>query len=196
MWDERYSGEDFAYGTAPNDFLVEAVQYLPPKGRVLCLADGEGRNSVYLAEQGFEVVGVDSSPVGLTKAEKLAKERNVKIETVLADLADFEIKADSFNAVISIFCHLLPGIMEKVHKQIVRGLRKGGVLVLEGYTPRQHEYNTGGPKSKEVLMNLVTLKKEFSGLEFKHAKEIDREIHEGQFHNGMSAVVQIIAVKQ
>ena len=104
MWDERYSADEYAYGKLPNDFLVESIKKIP-LGKVLCLADGEGRNSVYLAEQGFEVTSVDSSAPGMKKADRLASERGVKINTVVSDLADFEIKAESWDAVISIFCH-------------------------------------------------------------------------------------------
>lgn len=194
MWNERYSQAEYVYGKNPNDFLVEVVQQIP-KGRVLCLADGEGRNGVYLAQQGCQVTAVDASPVGLEKARKLAAERSVEIETIVADLADFPIQPNSWDAIVSIFCHLPPTIRAQVHRQVVAGLRSGGVFVLEAYTPRQLAFKTGGPPTADLTMELATLRQELEGLEFKHAAELEREIQEGQFHQGHSAVVQVVALK-
>jgi len=142
MWDQRYSSIDYAYGTKANDFLISMVDKLPT-GKILCLAEGEGRNAVWLAEQGNEVTAVDSSEVGLKKAEKLAKERNVKITTVHADLADYDIGAQQWDAIISIFCHLPAELRQDVHRRCVQGLRNKGVMLLEAYTPKQLEYKTG-----------------------------------------------------
>ena len=119
-WDERYAEEEFAYGTKPNDFLVEASRHIP-KGRVLCLCEGEGRNAVYLAEQGYMVTAVDASAVGMAKAQKFATERNVKIETIVSDLDDYSIPEDTFDGVVSIFCHVPKDLREKVHQ-----LRRAG----------------------------------------------------------------------
>jgi len=194
MWNERYSQAEYVYGKNPNDFLVEVVQQIP-RGRVLCLADGEGRNGVYLAQQGCQVTAVDASPIGLEKAQKLAAERSVAIETIAADLAEFPIQPDSWDAIVSIFCHLPTTIRAHVHRQVVTGLRSGGVFVLEAYIPRQLEFKTGGPPTAELTMELATLQQELEGLEFNHAKELEREIQEGLFHQGHSAVVQVLAVK-
>ncbi len=194
MWNERYSQTEYAFGKQPNDFLVQVIQQIP-KGRVLCLADGEGRNGVYLAQQGCQVTAVDASPVGLEKARKLAAERSVAIETIVADLAEFPIQPDSWDAIVSIFCHLPPTIRAHVHRQVVTGLRSGGVFVLEAYTPRQLAFKTGGPPTAELTMELATLQQELKGLEFNHAVELERDIQEGLFHRGRSAVVQVVAVK-
>lgn len=194
MWDERYNAEEYAYGKEPNDFLVEVIAQIP-KGRVLCLAEGEGRNAVYLAEKGCRVVAVDSSAVGLEKARALASERGVTIETVAADLADFEIEPESWDAIVSIFCHLPPAIRKGLHKKAVCGLRSGGVFVLEAYTPRQLLLKTGGPPQEELMMELETLRTELNGLEFRHAVEVEREIHEGRYHRGRGAVVRVFGVK-
>jgi len=194
MWNERYSQAEYAFGKQPNDFLVQVIQQIPT-GRVLCLADGEGRNGVYLAQQGCQVTAVDASPVGLGKARKLAAERSVTIETVVADLAEFPIQPNSWDAIVSIFCHLPPTIRTHVHRQAVAGLRSGGVFVLEAYTPRQLAFKTGGPPTADLTMELMTLQQELEGLEFTHAEELEREIQEGQFHQGHSAVVQVLAVK-
>lgn len=194
-WDLRYSEEGFAYGTEPNDFLRRNLNQLPEKGRILCLAEGEGRNSVFLAKHGYDVVAIDSSAVGLQKAEELAKKEHVQITTVVADLADFTIEEKSYDAVISIFCHLPPSLRQKVYSQVVRGLRKDGILLLEGYTPAQLENNTGGPPSKELMLTLEIVKNDFQSLNILHGVETEREIMEGRLHTGLGAVVQLIAKK-
>lgn len=195
MWNERYSQPGYAFGKTPNDFLVEVIDQIP-KGRVLCFAEGEGRNAVYLAEQGCQVTAVDASEVGLAKAQNLALERSVNIEAIAADLAEFQIQPNAWDAVISIFCHLPPPLRAQVHQQVVAGLRPGGVFVLEAYTPRQLELKTGGPPNADLMMDLATLQQELKGLKFNHAVELERDIQEGQFHKGQSAVVQVLALKK
>lgn len=194
MWDERYSAEEYIYGKDPNEFLAKAATRIP-KGKVLCLAEGEGRNAVFLAEQGYEVVAVDSSSVGLEKAKKLAKERGVEIEAIVADLGNFEIKPDSWDGIVSIFAHLPPDVRKALHKKVVSGLRSGGVILLEAYRPDQLKYKTGGPPTAEFMMTVESLEKELEGLKFEHAVELDRDIVEGLFHTGKGAVVQIVGVK-
>lgn len=194
MWNERYSDPDYVYGTQPNGFLKTMASRIPA-GRVLCLAEGEGRNAVFLAERGFEVVGVDQSSVGLQKAQRLATSRGVKIQTVEADLADYEIKPGAWSGIVSIFCHLPPAIRSRVHRRVIEGLQSGGVFVLEAYTPAQLNFKTGGPSSVELLMTLDQLKDELAGLEFEHAAELERDIVEGKFHTGRGAVVQVVARK-
>ena len=195
MWDQRYAEEGFAYGTKPNDFLKESMGKLRPGGKILCLAEGEGRNGVYLAGNGYKVSCVDLSPVGLDKATALAQSRSVSIETFVADLKDYQISADSYDAIISIFCHLPPAIQEHVHGQIHKGLRPGGVYILEGFSKDQINYNTGGPRKTEMLMDLDSVKRELQPLSFQHAIETERLIHEGKYHNGKGAVIQIIGMK-
>ena len=194
MWDQRYSREDYAYGTDANDFLVSMRDRLP-SGKILCLAEGEGRNAVWLAEQGNEATAVDASEVGLQKAKKLAEKNGVKITTVHADLADYDIGTQEWDAIISIFCHLPPDLRHDVHRRCVQGLRNEGVLILEAYTPLQLEYKTGGPPTAEMMMDVRSLSSELFGLEFLHLQEKVRELHEGKFHNGPGAVVQALAKK-
>jgi SAM-dependent methyltransferase len=194
MWDVRYNDTEYVYGTAPNEFL-ESVADQIPRGKVLSLAEGEGRNAVYLAELGCKVLGVDASAVGLSKAQRLADERGVTIETRVADLTDFHIEPDSWDAIVSIFCHLPSGIRSSVHHKVVAGLRPGGVVVLEAYTPTQLKLKTGGPPTADMLMTLNLLRTELAGLRFVHARELEREVIEGKFHTGRGAVVQVVAVK-
>ena len=141
MWDERYNTAEYVYGTDPNAFLANVIDQIP-KGRTLCVAEGEGRNAVFLAERGHDVVAVDASAVGLAKAQQLAGERGVAIETVVADLADFAIAAHSWDAIVSIFAHVPPEIRKPLHRKMVQGLRSGGMLVLEAYTPEQIKLGT------------------------------------------------------
>ncbi|MEK6612657.1 MAG: class I SAM-dependent methyltransferase [Gemmatimonadota bacterium] len=192
MWNERYSGPDYAYGTEPNDFLAAVAARIPP-GRVLSIADGEGRNGVFLATLGYDVTAVDASTVGLAKAQRLAATRGVEITTIAADLADFVIAPDSWEGIVSIFCHLSPPLRRRVHQQVVRGLVPGGLYVLESYSVQQLLHGTGGPKSAELLPTLDALCAELAGLDLLHSLELERDIHEGAFHDGPSAVVQIIA---
>ncbi len=194
MWDERYDTSEYVYGTDPNDFLASLIDEMPG-GRTLCIAEGEGRNAVFLAEHGHEVVAVDASAVGLEKARRLAAERGVSIETLVADLSRFEIAPESWDAIVSIFAHVPPAIRKPLHRKIVKGLRSGGMLVLEAYTPEQIKLGTGGPPVAEMTMSLDELRAEFEGLELRHAVELQREVVEGKFHTGRGAVVQLVAVK-
>ena len=194
MWDERYSEEEYVYGTDPNEFLASMFKRIP-KGRVLCLADGEGRNSVFLAEQGYEVTAVDASSVGIEKGRRLAAERGVQVETIHADLGEFDIQPNHWQGVVSIFAHIPPEARRRIHRQVVEGLVSGGVLVLEAYTPQQLEFGTGGPKVPELTMDLERLRPELTGLDFELATEFERDVVEGKFHTGRGAVVQVLAIK-
>jgi cyclopropane fatty-acyl-phospholipid synthase-like methyltransferase len=194
MWDERYSTEDYAYGQEPNDFLRENFGQLKP-GSVLCLGEGEGRNAVFLAKQGFEVTAVDLSSVGLEKAQRLAAENGVQITTIHADLNEFTIEPNAWDNIISIFCHVPPSLRKKVHASAAAGLTDGGVLLLEAYTLKQLDFGTGGPPVAEMLMTLESLQQDFRNLEIFQALETKRDVHEGRFHNGRAAVVQLLARK-
>lgn len=195
MWDERYSAKHYIYGTSPNDFLRENVASIP-KGKVLCLAEGEGRNAVFLAKQGYSVTAVDASIIGLEKARKLAEDNNVNIEFIHANLEEFDIGVDKWEGIVSIFCHLPEDIRKKLHKKIVAGLKVNGVLLLEAYTPDQLKHGTGGPPSEDLMMSETILTQELAGLKFSHLAEIEREIIEGTHHSGIGAVVQVIGSNQ
>ena len=194
MWDERYDTKDYVYGKEPNGFLASMLPQLAGQ-RILSLAEGEGRNAVFLAEQGYDVLAVDASAVGLDKARALAEERAVSIEIRVADLGTFDIEEGTWDAIVSIFCHVPVEIRKALHRKVVQGLRPGGVLVLEAYTPRQLDFKTGGPPVAELMMDLGSLSEELAGLDFVHAIETERDIVEGLYHTGRGAVVQVLARK-
>jgi len=199
MWDARYGEPGFAFGTEPNDFLTYVVDWLvgwlPTGGRVLCLAEGEGRNAVFLAGRGFVVTAVDASAVGLEKAQTLAAERGVQVQAVVADLADFDIGHEEWDAVVSIFCHLPPALRADVYGRVVDGLRPGGVFVLESYTPAQVGRGTGGPSDPELMPTADALCRDLAGMDFRVLREVERDVREGRLHNGLSSVVQVLATK-
>lgn len=196
MWDERYGQPGFYYGTEPNDFLVEnAPRHLPPGGEILCLAEGEGRNAVFLAGLGFRVTGVDGSAVGLAKARSLAAERGVTIQTIVADLAEFDLGEGRWDGIVSIWCHLPVELRARLHGSLATALRPGGAFLLEAYTPKQLEYRTGGPSTVDLLMSLETVREELTGLDLVLGEEKIREVLEGGHHGGTSAVLQIVARK-
>ncbi len=191
FWNHRYALPGWAYGTEPGDLVREVAPTL--KGPVLCLGEGEGRNAVFLAQQGLAVTAVDLSPVALEKAQRLAAERGVTLTTAVADLADFDLGQARWGAIVSIWVHLPPWLRERVHRAVGRALVPGGHLVLEAYTPRQLAFDTGGPKHAELLFEPEALRADFAGLELLRCEEREREVHEGEWHRGRSAVVQVLA---
>lgn len=195
MWDERYSCDEYVYGTEPNQFLAYNARRLTGK-KILCLAEGEGRNAVWLAAHGFDVSAVDASAVGRDKALKLAAAQGVGIDYEVSDLACFDLGVARWDGIVSIFCHLPPALRQSLHKRIVHALKPGGVLLLEAYTPAQLKLGTGGPKDEAMMMTAPLLEKELRGLHFTHLAELKRSITEGFGHTGTGAVVQAIAVKE
>ena len=195
MWNERYSAEEYAYGKAPNKFLEDNYKFIP-KGKVLSLAEGEGRNAVFLAKQGYSVTAVDASQVGLDKAKKLAEENGVSIELIHADLADFDIGENRWDGIISIFCPLPSALRKELHKKVVAGLKTNGVFLVEAYTPDQLKHGTGGGNSADLMTTKESLSLELDGLKFKHLIELERDVVEGIYHTGLGAVVQALASKE
>lgn len=194
MWDKKYGGEEYFYGTVANGFLRKNYTSIP-RGPVLCLAEGEGRNAVFLAEQGYEVTAVDQSIAGIEKGRRLAKTRGVDVDFIHADLQDFNIGTAQWSGIISIFCHLSPELRKSVHARVITGLKPDGVFLSEAYTPRQIPNTTGGPKMEGLLLTPEILRAELGTLNFTHLVELEREIIEGSGHSGIGVVVQSIAVK-
>ena len=194
-WNERYASEDYVFGKEPNDFLNAEAHRLKVNSNVLCLADGEGRNGVFLAAHGHRVTSIDQSAVGLEKANKLAKERSVRLKTIQADLAQHDLGEEAWDAVVSIFFHLPPAPRQMIYPRIIQALKPGGLLILESYTPRQLEFKTGGPPVAENMLTTEIVNAELGELEFLHLEELEREVIEGHGHTGHAAVLQLIGRK-
>ena len=198
MWDDRYKNEDFAYGKEPNDFLREEFTRIPAGGHVLCLAEGEGRNAVFLAEQGYQVTAIDLSEVGLKKAQQLAKEKGVNISTQVADLAKYPLEIDSWDGIVSIWAHVPESIRQQVHAQVAHALKPEGIFLLEAYTYQQTKMEAvGGPSAEQQdrFGSLMNLRLELVELEEVLGVEKRRIVSEGARHQGLSAVVQFIGKK-
>ena len=199
MWDQRYSEAEYVFGTEPNDFLKEVFHRIPSGGRVLCLAEGESRNAVFLAEQGYEVTAIDLSEVGLKKALKLASDKGVHITTQVADLAEYDFGNQQWDGIVSISVHLPDTIRQQVHAQIEPALKHGGVFILEAYTYEQTKMaGIGGPDAsqKDRFMSLAKLQMELAALHEVIGIEKHRNLSEGKRHKGLSAVVQFVGYKK
>lgn len=195
LWNERYTRAFESYGADPNDYLREVADRIPD-GPVLCLAEGEGRNAVYLAGRGHPVTAVDLSAVGLANARRLAADRGVTLETVVADLAAYEFGESRWAGIISIWAHLPSALRPGLHASCVRALCPGGAFVLEAYTPRQlTRPGIGGPPHADALPTAAELSRDLAGLRIEHCREVDREVGEGRYHQGPSSTVQVLAFK-
>lgn len=197
VWEERYAGDEYLFGTEPNAFLLTQQQLLKPGMSCLAVADGEGRNGVWLAQHGLKVLSVEASTAGLKKAKKLAQQRGVEIEFEQADLAHWQWGENRFDVVVAIFIQFAPpGMREQMFDNIRRCMKPGGLLLLQGYTPRQLDYKTGGPSQPENLYTEELLRTSFADMEWLHFAEHDRIIHEGAGHSGMSALIDLVARKR
>lgn len=194
MWEERYGGDHYFYGTDPNGFLRDNVAMLPI-GDILCLAEGEGRNAVFLAESGRRVSSVDLTEAGVNKTRRLATERGVVVDARVGDLSTYDLGVEKWDGIVSISAHMPPLVRAELHRRVVVALRPNGFFLLEAYTPDQIGRGTGGPQSAELTMTLIALEQELGPLEFLHAMETERNVAEGTGHTGGAAVVQVIARK-
>ncbi|MBA3024382.1 MAG: class I SAM-dependent methyltransferase [Gammaproteobacteria bacterium] len=193
VWDERYSGEDYFYGTEPNAFLISQHELLKPGLRCLAVADGEGRNGVWLAEQGLDVLSLDASPVAQAKAKRLAQTRGVTMRFEQADLLGWR-SDERFDVVAAIFIQFVgPELRPAQFENLKRHLKPGGLLLLQGYTPRQLDFKTGGPSQVENLYSATMLRELCADMEIVHLGEHDSVIHEGTGHSGMSALIDLVA---
>lgn len=193
FWDARYGGSDYWYGTEPNAWLVAQAHRLPPGGRVLAVADGEGRNGVWLARQGFAVTSVDIAPRGLAKARALAERHGVALHLVEADLRRWDWPVAAFDGVVAIFAHFPREVRPILHRRMLEALVPGGLLLIEAYSPYQHLYRTGGPQDLDMLYSAFRLERDLEGAEFLLLEETEAELAEGVGHRGRSALVRCIA---
>ena len=196
FWDSRYGEEGFAYGTTPNTFLSSFSEIFKAGQKVLVIGDGEGRNGVWLAEQGCAVVSVDSSKVGVEKAQNLATEKGVEIEAVCADLNTWDWPESAFDFVVIIYVHFPPDVRELLHHKVVSTLKPDGQLIMESFTPEQLNYSSGGPPVLEMLYTAEMMKDDFKLLEIQQLEECVTELNEGKYHCGEGAVVRLLATKE
>jgi cyclopropane fatty-acyl-phospholipid synthase-like methyltransferase len=195
-WEARFAGPEYHFGTEPNAFLKSKADLLKPGQKALSIADGEGRNGVFLAEQGLDVLAMDFSPTALAKSQALARQRGVTIRTEQADLDTWRWPVEAFDVVAAIFFQFCaPPLRARVFSNIKRALKPGGLLLMEGYTPKQREYKTGGPSEVENLYTRRLLEASFSDFASVDIKEYDTEIHEGPGHGGMSALIDLVGRK-
>jgi SAM-dependent methyltransferase len=195
FWDERYQDEAYAYGASPNDFLRAHAVLFKPGDRVLSLAEGEGRNAVFLARQGCRVRGVDFSAQGCRKALGLAQEHRLQIEYDVADLTRYDMEEAKWDGVVSVFCHLSEISRPALYQSVRRGLKPGGIVLLESYNRKQLDFGTGGPRESSHLVSLDELKGAFDDFEIMLAQDVMREVREGHYHSGTGSVTQFIARK-
>ena len=192
FWNQRYAAPEFAYGTAPNDFLVAQQPRMAPGGQVLCVADGEGRNGVWLAQQGYDVTSVDLAEQGMAKAAALARERGVGLRTAVADVTQFDLGTARWDAIVSIFLHLPRALRQAFHARCLAALKPGGVLILEVYGDLQSGRGTGGPREPELLPAYADVAADFAQAELLHAWAGERAVLEGRFHTGPGYVLQFV----
>lgn len=195
-WEDRYGVPDYIFGKAPNYFLASCKMLLPALGKALAVADGEGRNGIWLAEQGLEVLSIDFSPAAQKKAEALAKMRDVKLNFERADVHTWDYPEAAFDVVAEIFTQFSsPADRTKKWAGMRRTLKPGGLMIIQGYTPKQLQYGTGGPKQIENLYTHAMLEEAFRGFHDTKIVEEEVEMHEGTAHGGMSAVINFTARK-
>src|SRR5271157_44584 len=196
FWDQRYGGDGFAFGTEPNAFLASQAHHLKPSLRALAPGDGEGRNGVWLAEQGLLVDTVDVSPLGVAKARRLAKERGVSINASIADLLTWSWPQDAYDVVAALYIHFFDGDRPRMHRVMLDSLKPGGILVLEAFRPEQlelqKEHRSGGPRTADMLYSKAKLAGDFAGTSILQLEEETLELAEGHRHKGLAAVIRAV----
>jgi SAM-dependent methyltransferase len=199
FWDERYKGDEFAFGAAPNAFLVSQARHLKPGQRALAPGDGEGRNGVWLAEQGLTVDTVDVSPLGVAKAKKLAQMSCVGIHAILADLLTWDWPRGAYDIVAALYIHFFDADRPRMHRAMLDALKPGGVLILEAFRPEQIDFQkahrSGGPKSADMLYSREKLAADFAGADILLLEEATVDLDEGPRHKGPAAVIRAVIGK-
>ncbi|HOY77228.1 MAG TPA: class I SAM-dependent methyltransferase [Hyphomonadaceae bacterium] len=197
QWNARYASSEYVFGREPSAFLVREANRLPRAGRILCVADGEGRNSVWLAKQGFDVHAVDISEVGLAKAQLLAADANVHVKFELADVVNWSWPVAAYDAVVAIFIQFAgPTDRTNLFSSMKLALRPGGLLLLHGYRPEQVALGTGGPPQVENMYDELLVRAAFCAMEIEYLHTYDADLQEGLGHRGPSALIDLIARKR
>lgn len=196
MWDQRFDRDDYFYGTEPSQFLVAQAGRLQPGLRALAVAEGEGRNAVYLAERGLKVTAIDSSRVGLAKAQRLAAERAVHVDVQHADLGQWRWHPEAYDLVVAIFIQFAaPALRATIFAGMQQTLAPGGLLLLHGFTPAQLAYGSGGPPCAEQLYTPELLRDAFAGMEILRLEAYELDLKEGSGHVGQAALIDLVAHK-
>ena len=194
FWNERYSSYEWVYGTAPNKFFKAELDKLNP-GKILLIGEGEGRNAVYAALSGWQVDAVDFSTVAKEKALKLAEQNSVSINYEIADLSDYQMKMEKYNAVAIIFAHLNKNIRDRIHSDICKALKPKGTVISEVFAKEQLGRASGGPQNTDMLYSTEELRKEFKELNIKYLNKIIINLNESEHHEGEAVVVRMVAEK-
>ena len=197
FWNERFNKEIFIFGKEPNEYLVEKTnQYLKPKDKVLCIADGEGRNGVWLAKQGMQVVGFDASDIALAKAKQFSIDNQVEVEYSFSDTDSYAWQENTYDAVIGIFIQFAdPAMRARIFENAYKTLKSGGLFILQGYTPKQLDYKTGGPSLIEHLYTEEMIRDLAKQFEILELVSYEKALSEGPRHTGMSALLGFVAQK-
>ena len=196
MWTKRYDTETYVFGTTPAQFLIDHSAHLHAGHKALVLADGEGRNSTWLAQQGLQVTAMENAETALTKARKLAEARGVDVEFVNADIETWDWQAEQFDVVVAIFIQFArPTLRQRIFQGIKRTLKPGGVILLHGFTPEQINRRSGGPRVVENLYTTGLLAAEFADFNILRLEAYEADLAEGPGHSGAAALIDLIATK-
>ena len=194
FWDERYSEPDYFYGTEPNEFFKHCLDKLAP-GKLLLPGEGEGRNAVYSAKKGWDVMAIDFSEQAKIKAMRMAEENNVTINYIVSSASDYKYTEQEYDAAALVFVHFLRGIRENAHKSIIKSLKTGGTLIIEAFSKAQINNNSGGPKDVNALYCIEDFKNDFGELKITELSEYHLELNEGPYHKGPADVIRFTAIK-
>lgn len=197
FWNERYISKEYVYGKEPNLFFRDFIyQKLNVSGKLLLPAEGEGRNAVFAAQHGYQVTAFDFSAEAKNKAQLLASDKNVRIEYLTSDISSFGFMPETYDAAGLFFVHLPPAERAIFHASVISSLLPDGLICLEAFHTDQLELTSGGPKRKDMLMDVDQLANDFKSMDILHLEKIDRILDEGPFHQGKAVLVQLIAKKK
>lgn len=194
FWNERYATIEYVYGTEPNQYYREQLENLTP-GKILFPGEGEGRNAIFAAQKGWQVTAFDSSTEARKKAQNLASEKNVEINYILSDYENINLPSASFDCMVLIYAHMHPQKRNQYHKKLAMFLKPGGLLILEGFSKKQIDYNTGGPRTIEMLFSKKELQNDFRSFSKTEITEAEINLNEGVFHQGIASIVRVFGKK-
>lgn len=200
VWEDRFGKDEFAYGTEPNDFLKTQIALLQP-GKILFAAEGEGRNAVFAAKNGWEVYAFDISQEGKKKALHLALENHVTLDYQIGQLAELDFTPNQMDAIALIYAHFPADIKSNYHQQLDKLLKPGGTIIFEAFSKKHLEYvtsnpNVGGPKDLAMLFSIEEIQHDFPNYEWIYLKEEIIDLHEGIYHNGTGSVIRFVGRKK